>query len=313
MATREEKRNKPDRGFASFGMVGAVLAPVALACSLGAALLVYQRAFPEATEEQTEQATATQSAGAPQETGAAQAQSYVGVPDPWVMTGNFTIGDPELDAQIKEFCDAFSGEGTSSEVAAQTVYNNIVWGNYTPREAGQQPRGKDWSWVAARLYFDAARPEEGEAGDGDYYEYAAALTCCLRYFGYTYVTALPVVSWDEWGNQTGSAICYVMDEAGVRYVCDPSQGTLGWMLDAATQDIVVDDIGQDLSDAEMLGLPISTNEDEQGIDESVVSDEQYGGGEEEYTYDEYYGTDGYGTDEYGYGYDVYGYEEGATA
>jgi hypothetical protein len=298
----------------SVGLLGAFLAPLALATSLSAAVLVYQSAFPamDASEQGTASAEGTSSA---QEASTEQAPAYLGVQDPWVLTGNFTIGDPELDVKIKEFCDAFSGEGTSSDIAAQTVYNNIVWGNYTPREDGQQPRGKDWSWVAARLYFDAAKPEEGEAGDGDYYEYAAALTCCLHYFGYTYATALPIVTYDEWGNQSGSAICYVVDESGARYVCDPSQGTLGWMIDAATQDILVDDIGQDLSDAEMLGLPIARHDAEQAVevtDETAQYDDGTGTGEEYSEYDEYGNYVGY--DEYGnyVGYDEYGYDEGAT-
>jgi len=269
--------------------------------SLGASVLVYQSAFPtDVATAEVDQAPEAE----PQQPAEVEATpAYQGVDDPWVMGGHFTIGDAALDAQIKEFCDCLSGEGTSAAVAAQTVFNNMVWGNYTPREAGQQPQGRDWSWVAARLYFDAAKPQEGEAGDGDYYEYSAALTCCLRYFGYTYVTALPIVTYDEWGNQTGSAITYVMDENGNRYVCDPSQGTQGWMLDAYTQDITVDDIGQDLSDAEMLGLPIASSRVETG---EVASADAWG-------------TDAASTEEVGYTEDTgyadytdYGYDEWGT-
>lgn len=212
--------------------------------------------------------------------------------------GTFTIGDADFDLTIKTFCDALSdGETSSAATAAQTVYNSIIWGGYTEREIGQKPQGRDWSMVAARLYFDSAHPEIGEAGDGDYYEYAAAMALCLRYFGYYYVVALPTIDFDAWGNEIDGAVCYVIDEAGNRYVCDFSQGTSGWMLNAAYLDIVVDDIGQDLSDAQYLGLTINTNED------AIVTGEDYSGYYEQdssyagdYAYDSY--TDESSTGDY---------------
>ena len=121
------------------------------------------------------------------------------------------------------------------------------------------------------------------------------MALCLRYFGYYYVVALPTIDFDEYGNAVYGAVDYVIDEAGNRYVCDFSKGTYGWMINASYVDIVVDDIGQDLSDANYLGLTVNTSED------TLVTGEDYSG---YYEQDETYAGD--------YGYDTSGVEEGST-
>ena len=83
-------------------------------------------------------------------------------------------------AMVKEFCDAFSGEGRTSADAARNLYNNIVWGSYSARDDGSKPFGRDWVIVSARIYFDSADPAAGEIGEGDFYEWAAALAFCMR-------------------------------------------------------------------------------------------------------------------------------------
>lgn len=273
--------------------MGAFLAPAAIAGSLFGAAALYKQTFPQLQAQPVVEEQASSGSETAQQT---EQPAYQGVEDPWVDDGMFTIGDADLDVTIKTFCDALSdGETSSAATAAQTVYNAMIWGAYTEREEGQKPQGRDWSMVAARLYFDSAHPELGEAGDGDYYEYAAAMALCLRYFGYYYVTALPVIDFDEYGNAVYGAVDYVIDEEGNRYVCDFSKGTYGWMINASYVDVVVDDIGQDLSDANYLGLTVNTNED------TLVTGEDYSG---YYEQDDAYAGD--------YGYDTQYTEEGST-
>ena len=277
--SRRQSRNRT--GGTDF--VSAFLAPLAIAGALFATVSLYQQVFPQL---QAQPAVEEGQVGTEAPTQPESEPAYEGVEDPWVSDGSFTMGDADFDVMIKTFCDGLSdGETSSAATAAQTVYNNIIWGNYTAREEGQKPRGRDWALMSARLYFDSAHPELGEAGDGDYYEYAAAMALCLRYFGYYYVVALPTIDFDEWGNEIYAAVCYVIDEAGNRYVCDFTQGTAGWMIDANYIDVVVDDIGQDLSDANYLGLTINTNEDQ------IVTGEDYSG---------YYQQDNGYTGDYGY-------------
>ena len=294
MAEQESSRRRERRGpVNAVDVVGAVLAPVAIVCALLGAAALYRQTFPQL---QAQPAAEEQAATGTEATQQAQQPAYEGVEDRWMDDGTFTIGDAELDVTIKTFCDALSdGETESAATAAQTVFYSILWGNYTEREEGQKPQGRDWAMVAARLYFNSAHPENGEAGDGDYYEYAAAMALCLRYFGYYYVVALPTIDFDEYGNAVYGAVDYVIDEAGNRYVCDFSKGTYGWMINASYVDIVVDDIGQDLSDANYLGLTVNTSED------TLVTGEDYSG---YYEQDETYAGDS--------GYDTSGMEEGST-
>lgn len=294
MAEQDSSRRSERRGpINAVDALGVVFAPLAIAAALLGAATLYRQTFPQL---QAQPAVEEQAPAGGETTQQTEHPAYEGVEDPWMVDGTFTIGDADLDVTIKTFCDALSdGEMGSASTAAQTVYNSIIWGNYTEREEGQKPQGRDWSMVAARLYFDSAHPELGEAGDGDYYEYAAAMALCLRYFGYYYVTALPVIDFDEYGNAIYGAVDYVIDEAGNRYVCDFSKGTYGWMIDANSVDIVVDDIGQDLSDANYLGLTVNTNED------ALVTGEDYSGYYEE--------DDAYSGD---YAYDTQYTEEGST-
>lgn len=234
-------------------LVPALIAPIAIAGSLAGVFGLFRFYLPplgkEANQAQAQAAAETAAAGVPQDT-------YKGVEDPWMMSGYFTVGNEDFDNLVKEFCDAFSGEGRTSADAARNLYNNIVWGNYSARDDGSKPFGRDWVIVSARIYFDSSDPATGEIGEGDYYEWAAALAFCMRYFGYSDAIAVPTVTYDEWGNPDYSAICYLTGEGGKRYILDPALGTEGWMIDASTRDILVDNIGQDISVAESYGLKV---------------------------------------------------------
>lgn len=300
MAEESSRRREGKGPVSAVDAMGVILAPVAIVCALFAVVALYRQIFPQLQAQPVaEEQAQTTSEVAQQQT---EQPAYEGVEDPWMYDGTFTIGDAELDTTIKTFCDALSDGERDAPSAAQTVYNSMIWGNYTAREEGQKPQGRDWSMVAARLYFASAHPELGEAGDGDYYEYAAAFALCLRYFGYYYVTALPTIDFDEYGNAVYGAVDYVIDEQGNRYVIDFSQGTYGWMQDANYVDVVVDDIGQDLSDAEYLGLTINRDES------AVVTGEDYSGYyEQDDSYTGDYAGDSQYTDEGSTGdYEDYG-------
>lgn len=256
-----------------------ILPPVAIIASLVGIFFVYLTAFPVLVGGAT-----------PEEDAQEQVPSYIpeepvytGVPDSWVLSGTFTVGDEELDRQVKEFCDAFAGTDSSYEVAAQTVYNNIVWGIYEGRTESEKPVGPDWVQALARAYFSSASPAEGQVGVGDAYEFAAAISYCLRYFGYGQVYAMPTLNYDETGELAGSAVVVVVGNDSNIYVCDPAQGSLGWMLDLEGLDLLVDDIGQDLTEAEALGLTIYQSEEETDLVDGGTT----GGYDDTGSYDSY--------------------------
>lgn len=290
MDAAERKQNAPiesdDRGTASekgpmlqvkHKLVPALIAPIAIAGSLAGVFGLFRFYLPPlgAAANQAQAATETVVADVSQNT-------YKGVEDPWMMSGYFTVGNEDFDKMVKEFCDAFSGEGRTSADAARNLYNNIVWGSYSARDDGSKPFGRDWVIVSARIYFDSADPAAGEIGEGDFYEWAAALAFCMRYFGYSDAIAVPTVTYDDWGNPTYSAICYLTGEGGKRYILDPALGTEGWMIDAATRDILVDNIGQDISVAESYGLKVVEGQ-ETGEVEAEETEEGEEGAEGEAT------------------------------
>lgn len=228
-----------------------VLPVIAMAAAFAAAVTVFRRLLPPPVvvpEASTEVAVQTF------EEGDAPEDQYVGVDDPWVESGTFTMGNEGLDAQIKAFCDACSVEGYGARDNANLVYNAIVWSTYQVRESGEPPSGNDWDVALAKHFFSEGNPESGIGGVGDTYDFSAAISFCLRYFGYSDATAVPIVCGDESTGQTRAALVLVTDENGQACVCDPSLSGNGWMLDRSYYNIVVDDIGQDLTKLEELGL-----------------------------------------------------------
>lgn len=298
----EEKQAKlasPDLA----GSAGRIVSVLTAVGAFVAAVMLYRFVFPPAVEVEADVSQAqTTEASTVVEDGA----QVAGVSDPWTKSGTFSTGYEDLDEQVKTFCDAFSKDGLSAQENARNVYNNIVWGAYVNRAESEAPGGANWDVAAARQYLSTARPEAGEVGEGDVYDYAAITSFCLRYFGYGDAIALPVVTLD--GSQ--SALCLVTNGKGYECVVDPTYGTEGWMLDRYMYSIVVDDIGQDLSQIEARGLTVKKSESRQDGEQQTDEQQQVGSteGSELDTSSTYDGADGspYDTSadsSYGTGYD----------
>ncbi len=222
--------------------------------------------------------------------------AYGGVQDPWIGAGTFTVGNEELDHQIKNFCDSHTSQGDTATDAAKATYTAIAESAYLDQV--EKPSGRDWVSRSAKQYFNSL--QQGGVYQGDYYEFASVTALCLRYFGFSDAIAVPVLYDMQNGGQYGSALCLVSDVDRQGKVCDPSLGADGWMLDRTGYNILVDDIGQNLDAAEGLGLKIQRKD--ANTNETDPSGLGYGGTSTDGT--------GYGTD-YGYGND-YGYDTGTT-
>lgn len=215
-------------------------------------VLVYRWVFPPAEPEPVPEEVASADSSEP----AADDGAPVGVEDPWTASGTFTMGDTELDNQIKAFCDALSLDGYSAEQNAETVYDAIVWSNYEERTQEQKPAGNDWDTALMRSFFATGNPSVGEGGSGDAYEFAATTSYCLRYFGFDDAMAVPVLKTDGYGNPVSSALVLVTGADGSERVCDPDFLGEGWMLDRDSYDIAVENLGQDLTAVEEMGLTV---------------------------------------------------------
>jgi|GEM_PF-3315960 len=239
-------------------------------------VLVYRWVFPPAPPEPAPEDLAPAAAEP-----AAESEEAKGVEDPWTESGTFTMGITELDYQIKTFCDALSLEDYSAEENAQAVYNAIVWSTYAERTQEQKPAGNDWDVALTRSFLSTGNPEMGEGGKGDAYEFAATTSFCLRYFGFEDAMAVPVLRTDDSGNTTSSALVLVTNSDDKECVCDPSLGADGWMLKRSSYDIVVENLGQDVTKVKEMGFkvkespaPTTLPEEEEstsswGLDESA--------------------------------------------
>ncbi len=218
---------------------------------------IFRFAFPPITA--ASDSSDTSSAGAVvQGDAAVQARpSYLGVEDRWVTSGYFTTGDKNLDAKVKKFCDDLTVENTNASGNALNVYNNIMW-NYSYVDRGQsaKPAGPNWDTACARDFFSRYEAAGGLGGEADYYELAAATAQCLRYFGYSDALAVPVLIGSGGESTVDAAYCLVTDENGSSRICDPTMGASGWMTDRYAHTFMVDDIGQDLTAVEAMGLQI---------------------------------------------------------
>ncbi|MDO4536694.1 MAG: hypothetical protein Q4B54_00905 [Coriobacteriales bacterium] len=282
-ATIEPKAKKQ-----GMGPLGYILPIMSLAVALVGSAYLFRHFFIEPKEAAAE-AAAAKTAAEPIVYADNQAV-YNGVSDPWYPEGYFTTGYEDLDQQVKQFCDAVSVKGNSARQNAQLAYNQIIWSNYEGRTEDQKPSGDGWDVASARHFFSTGSPKDGLGGSGDFYEYAAAASFCLRYFGYSDAFATPSLT----STQESIAVCLVTDENGYGCVCDPTYATEGWMLNRSMYTVTVEDLGQDLTKAQALGLKVvnKSAQNATNLDGSPVSNGQDAGN---------------GTDEYGY--DAYGYDE----
>lgn len=266
-ATRNKTQASPDIAL----IAKRALPVVSIVLAFVGMVILYRHVFPWIAEVPTAEPEV-------QETVAQEASSestYAGVEDPWVDSGLFTMGNAELDSQIKAFCDALSIEGSTALQNAQFVYDTIVWSTFEERTADQKPAGKDWDVALMRHYFSTGNPDQGEGGSGDTYEFAAVTSYCLRYFGLSDAIAVPVLKTDDYGNDSSGALVLVTNTNGERCVCDPSLAVDGWMIGMAQyNNIVVEDIGQDLTAVEGMGLEIKQSEQPTQPVESQESQEQ---------------------------------------
>ncbi len=246
------------------GLVPLLCVVVAFAATVA----IYRYLFPR-----THQSDATAAAaGEPVADSGTQVatDAYQGVDDPWTASKHFTTGDDELDQRVKALCDALTTQGQDASANAQNVYNNIMWNyTYAPVDKGQKPAGPNWVRACAKEFFSTMSSPAELGGEGDYYQFAAVIAFCLRYFGYSDAMAVPVLV-PSGGEETfDAAYCLVTDENGAARVCDPTLSANGWMRDRYSYNIVVDDIGQDLSVVEGMGLYVQRSGDASSSGEDV--------------------------------------------
>lgn len=265
MAEKKTKRQKKQPGNGKGGqsalrIVGRVLPLLSVAIAFVAVVLLYRKLMPPPVAQANEEPQVSAEQEAQVAASSSHPEAYNGVEDKWVPEGVFTTGNRELDQQVKQFCDALTVEGASVRENAHTAYNTIVWSNYEDRSADEAPTGNDWAINAAQHFFSTGDPEKGISGTGDVYEFAAAVGFCMRYFGFYDAITVPVIGSVSSGSSSGGgALVLVSDEYGQPCVCDPQLTGDGWMLDRELYDIVVDDIGQDLTRVEDMGLTVHKN------------------------------------------------------
>lgn len=238
-----------------------ILPVLSVAIAFVAVVLLYRKLMPPPVEQGVDEPKAATVQDAQVAASSSNTEAYTGVEDRWTPEGVFMSGDKELDEQVKAFCDALTVEGAAVGDNARTAYNKIIWSNFAERSVSETPTGSTWAIAAARHYFSSGNPAAGEGGSGDVYDFAAATCYCLRYFGFYDAIAVPVLRGTAESGQSSSALVLVSDENGIGRVCDPTLAGDGWMLDRDLYDIVVEDIGQDLTQVESMGLYVQKNTD----------------------------------------------------
>ena len=156
---------------------------------------------------------------------AATTSSGGGVESPWTDNGLFSTGDAELDAYVKELCDAHSSPTATYSENAYDTFMYVVGTGYVERENNQSPYGEGWDLEYAKQYF-----QEGESGNC--FNFAAVNEYLLKYFGYADAEAEPCVvklESDSWGDH---ALVFVTNKVNnQRCLVDAAAGSSGWMLD----------------------------------------------------------------------------------
>ena len=260
---------KPRKPLSGAQIVGRILPVVCLALAFVAIVILYRKLMPQTVGETTTQPTAVPSEQVL--ASSSNPDNYAGLEDKWLTSGLFTTGNKELDMQVKEFCDALTTEGASARDNANAVFNTIVWSTYEERGANEYPSGTEWTIASARHYFAGATPAEGLPGSGDVYDFAATIAFCMRYFGFYDALAVPIVKGTLATGQTGSALVLVSNEYGLPCVCDPTLAAEGFLLDRGLYTITVENIGQDLTAVEALGLDVQHPEGVNGSSSSSVN------------------------------------------
>ncbi|MBR3317753.1 MAG: hypothetical protein IKG21_08085 [Atopobiaceae bacterium] len=312
---RSRKERKPKKRSALHDVVACILPILSLGASLAMVVLIYQH-----VQEKLDIAQEALASSGVEAAASAEVQTeYLGVEDPWISAGTFTVGSEELDAAIKSFCDQHTAAGATVEEAAEATFDAIVESTYV--DMLDKPSGPNWVHRAAQQYFSYLKSESKTMPEGDYYEFAAVIALCLRYFGYSDAIAVPVLHGMDNGGQYGAALCLVTNRDGVASVCDPALATDGWMLKRSGYNILIDDIGQDLSTVQGMGLEIQLSPEHQQEAENAAGNDTNGTGAvgtgtggsatgaNGTTSGEYGSSDGYGygsetdsyEDEYGYG------------
>lgn len=259
-----ESEHEPERGIAHeqgvakdensmTDILERVLPVVSLILAFAAVIVFYRRFMPQPKQVD---AAETMLAQGQQTSSSANQDGYTGLEDSWLSDENFTTGNADLDYQVKAFCDALSYEDLSAAENAQNVFDTIVWSSLEDRSEDEKPTGDEWTIVSAKHYFSSGIPEEGVGGTGDEYEFSAVASYCLQYFGFKDAWAIPILRDSAGSGQTGGAVVLVTNEDGQKCLCDSRYGSEGWMLDFESHPITVEDIGQDLTRAEDMGLSV---------------------------------------------------------
>ncbi len=160
--------------------------------------------------------------------------SSEGVEDPWVESGTFTTGDSELDSEVKAFCDSIATEDMDFDTAVQNVYTGIAWSEYVERDDAQHPSGKDWRIKFARMYYE-------NSCSGNCYEFAAFLSYCLQYMGYSDAHAEGVAIEFESGSWGDHGIVFLTDKSGSKCICDTARGLDGYMIPENSYNMEIQD------------------------------------------------------------------------
>lgn len=158
-----------------------------------------------------------------------------GVDSPWTKSGKFTTGDDMLDNEVKTFCDKNSGTGLAQPAAALEVYKAVAWADYVERDNAQDPKGKDWRIVYAKQYYE-------NDCSGNCYEFAAFLGYCLQYMGYEDAVSQVVIVELQSGGWGDHGLVFLTDTDGRACLCDTSLGTDGWLLDADSYNVEIQDV-----------------------------------------------------------------------
>ncbi len=159
-----------------------------------------------------------------------------GVEDPWLSSGElYTTGDSVLDQEVKAFCDSKCDTSMDLATASYNVYTGIAWSEYVERDEAQHPSGANWRTEYARMYYE-------HDCSGNCYEFAAFLSFCLQYLGYSDAHAEGVLVELQSGGWGEHGVVYVTSAEGAECYCDTSRGTDGWMLPVGTYNLKLQDL-----------------------------------------------------------------------
>ena len=160
--------------------------------------------------------------------------STEGVDSPWITNGKFSTGDATLDAEVKQFCDGIVDTSMPLDTALLEVYKGVAWADYVERAEAQHPSGADWRIRFARQFYE-------NDCSGNCYEFAPFLAYCLRYMGLSDAIAEGCLIEQQSGGWGDHGIVFVTNTDGRKCLCDTARGTNGWMLDATSYNLTIQD------------------------------------------------------------------------